>query len=180
MASASDDFNRADTSGDLGANWTDIDGTGGQIATNTARGSGVGYTTSRYSAVTFAADHSSQITKIGAGNYVGPAVRMAAGPNWYVWFNFGSLQRSSGGTVTDIASPPSFTDTDVVKLNIVGSTLEFFKNTVSQGTHGDATHATGSPGVGFFESNGFADDWAGADIGAAPSTGVIVFNMQIG
>lgn len=163
MATASDDFNRAN--GSLGANWTTAYTSGGEVSSNAARGNDATLSGSFYSAVSFAADHEAQITK-GAGDYAGPAVRMSAvtGGTGYVYFNHGSVQRVDGGVNSVIGTWGTFGNGDVVRFRATGSTLEGWVNGVYQGAVVDATYATGQPGAAFYQAGtGYLDDWLATD-----------------
>lgn len=166
MASASDDFNRAN-SGDLGANWTTNEGGGPALSGNAAVGADGGYGSDFYNAVSFTADHLSQITKIGADDYVAPAVRMTSGRNWYAYFSHGEIQSNIGGSTGGISSASAYGAGDVAKLEISGSTLSWYVNGVLDGSFFDPSLSTGQPGVATFDTSGTLDDWSGADLGAA-------------
>jgi len=169
MATASDDFNRAD--GALGSNWTTVIGGGGEVAGNLARGNSATESGSMWTIATtdFADNHEVQVTKVSDTfmNFGGPAVRMSTGSggNGYVYFNNGSLQKVVAGTRSTIdGGLATFDAGDVIRIRATGTTIECWKNGVSQGTFGDSDLATGQPGMLFYnDDSGALDDWSATD-----------------
>lgn len=168
--SLSDDFNRADAN-DLGANWTDLTG-GMRIVSNTARSENAGaYNWSYWSANSWNADQTSQITYIGSPD-CGPIVRAAdaaGGGDGYMLMThatngFRIYRRDNGGftLLQDIGN--SVANSDTSKLEITGSTLKAYKNGAQIGTdQSDGTYSSGSAGiynVGDTSVTG-VDDWVG-------------------
>ncbi len=166
MASATDDFNRADNPATLGANWTAASGTWG-IFSNEAycpSSPGVVY----YSGVAFTGDHSSQAV---AGAFYGvpniwPAVRVQASGDAYV-NDATTLYKRIGGVNTLLLNHgTTFTTGDILKLEANGTTLTVYKNGVSVGSVTDATLSGGAPGMYASTSIVTLNDWAGADLTA--------------
>jgi len=165
MASASDDFNRADA-GTLGANWTAWApaGDGPDIVSNQAKGGlSASINAAFYSGVSFAGDHEAQVTKGNASDYQGPAIRMAAATG-YVYFNHGSIQKVIAGVNSQIAAATSFASGNTAKIRIIDDDLEWWKNGSSDGTVTDASIGSGgAPGVYFYDNTGTVDGWSATD-----------------
>lgn len=75
------------------------------------------------------------------------------------------------GTYTHLGyQTASWTDGDLFRVEIDGSTLtvKFAGNVV--GTYTDTSHDSGQPGIGFSsaETSAFIDDWSGGDLEALP------------
>lgn len=173
--SVADDFNRAD--GGFGANWTTIAGTWA-IASNQGTESGAGAAAppvaTKWVGNTWNNDQTSQLTRITANNYFGPAVRLAGTTqgtlNGYVYLSHGSLQRYDNGVNTAILNAGVIGVNDAFSVEIVGSTLNVKVNGVSQGTIFDGTYASGSAGIGAYQNALTTfDDWLGiGEISASP------------
>ena len=174
MASASDNFNRAD-SGTLGANWTDTEA-GMSIVTNTARAAGGGsnHNAAYYNATTFTGDHYSEaVITLVSGNIGGVTVRHQAGGDYYVLvcrpgLDETLLQKYVAGVRTTLkAYGVAAVSGRTQRLHVSGTTLKWFENGVQIGTdHTDASLSGGQPGVyGRSDSVVALDDWAAADIG---------------
>lgn len=181
MASASDNFNRAD-SGTLGANWGAISTLSGfKIVSNQAvqatTGSNGG---NRYTAVTFGNDQFSQIT-IAADpnnfNYGGPCIRAASGAITYYGAGFDSFNSGNtrqriwkvvATTWTSLAASSSvnIAQNDVVYLQAVGNALTMKVNGSTVLTATDSAIASGQPGFQSRSPGNQAtfDDWSAADI----------------
>lgn len=180
MASASDDFNRAD-SGTLGSNWTTaVAGTGPTIQSNTAKGSNAAVDGAFYNAVSFASDHQAQIAKSNSSDYQGPGVRIGTigGGQGYVYFNHGSVQKVLAGANGEIASTTPFVSGDAASIRAVGSTLTWYKNGALVDTLSDASIGSGAPGLWFYNSIGAADDWQGTDAFGGSDSSAVVVNIN--
>jgi hypothetical protein len=187
VATATDDFNRAD--GALGANWTTAHNGGGKVLGN-AYAPVTNYTSEAalYSGTAFTAMQYSQAKRASFGEFAGLAVRMSVGGNYYAWFHNGTLQKFVGGTGTTLGTFATFGVGPVVRLQIVGNTLEGFISGASQFTFTDSTSplTTGQPGLATYNmADGCKiDDWEGGDlpptiaslapVGGAPGTTVPV------
>jgi hypothetical protein len=180
MATASDDFNRANNA-DLGANWTPTVG-GDDTWTISGNQAVVSDDTSDcseyYSAVAFGANQFSQCTIVAVGDDVGvgpgPAVRVGSASKSYYSITCGSigtqLRKAVAGTITEIDTDGTvWVNGDVARLEINGSTITVKRNGVEiaalTNTDGDLT--TGQPGI-FYSSvaavPGAIDDWSGGDL----------------
>lgn len=175
-ASASDDFNRADSS-TLGPNWTDdIAGIG--IFSNHAKGTS-GNQGSHWNAVTFATDQYAEVTfstYANLGTCNGPAVR-AGGGDFYWAVACGTtdiyVQRVIGGVNTGIATmTASITAGTVIRMEAIGTgasvTLRVYKDGVQLGSDisdSDASRLTsGQPGIGVQGAGSFVTAWTGGDL----------------
>lgn len=172
MTTASDNFNRAN--GGLGSNWTTGIGTLA-ISSNAVVGTSVTTSISFWATATntFGNDQESQVV---VGNistnirYSAVAVR-ASGTRCYEAYTDGAsgaghtaIARIDAGVETEIlAVATTFTAGDVLKLGIVGTTLQMYKNgTAVGGTVTDATYASGQPGIGTYDV-ATIDDWSASD-----------------
>jgi hypothetical protein len=143
-------------------------------ANDTAPGAAIG--ADQYSQVT--------LTTLGAGNPEGgPTCRMASTTDGDCYLidavagdGFYFFRCTDGGTLsfTQLGAKVSVTPVagDTLKLVVTGTTLESFRNGVSQGTRTDATFASGQPGLWIWAAtlaNRQQDDWLGGD-GSEPSS----------
>lgn len=168
-----DDFNRAA----LGANWTTIDGGGLSIDSSTiVKGvTGGDYNAAIWNANSFNATQTSQITDTSVAHYVAPIVRGSAGGNWYGYFSHGEIHKAVGGSITAIVTgEPTLTNGDVGLISASGTTLEWFKNAVSEGTVTDSSLSSGSAGIGTYDTTGRADNWEGTGEVAAGAASLFV------
>ena len=181
MASFSDDFNRAN--GSLGSNWSNVTSFSAmQISSNAANAGSVAKCMAAVntSTVTFANDHSAQITvgNIGSFDYVGLLVRVSGGTGYGVQIDGrtgnsnNTLFRFAGGVITSNLGTGSLTATagDTLKLVASGTTIALYKNGSLVDSVTDATYASGQPGIlsDFGNSNvGIVDDFVGLDITAS-------------
>lgn len=192
VALASDNFNRANSTG-LGANWTkagDASIFRFDVVSNAAVPESLAGADSMayYNAVTWPNDQYSQ-AKItvtgtgGGGSGPGVAVRVGiTGLNWYravvdhAGSNNVSLSIMVGGAYSDIwLRNATFTDGDVLRLEVQGTTLRVKINGVQVGGDvTDSTFSTGNAGLAYSTSESAAtlDDWEGGDFsgGASPQT----------
>lgn len=185
---ATDNFNRADA-GTLGANWTKITSENDiGITSNRASNKSTGPINGDYwNADTFAGDQKSEaeVVKFGGGNDIELSVRVRvdnAAQNYYAggrndFINPNDRRRIwkiTGGTRSSIAfQATALALNDVIRLEIVGTTLEIFYNGTSEFTGTDVSFASGSAGIGVRSAGGAAavddnqlDDWTGDDIAA--------------
>jgi hypothetical protein len=166
-----DNFNRSD-SGTLGANWTDT-ASGYAIVSNTAQTPG-GDCFTYYSASSWNAAHTSQVTYVGGGAVTngGPTVRHQAGGNCYVLYlresSFVRLYYYDGSfnLLQDYGIGPTTTRT--YKLEVSGTTLKAYENGVQIGT--DESHGSlSNGGPGLYGGGLVFDDWEGTgEAGGVP------------
>lgn len=181
MATASDDFNRAD--GGVGANWTALAGTF-TIVSNTARQTATNeqYYATRYTATAPATnDHEAEIDCQSNNSTIGwgPGVRLQAGAvSGYLFVGFGGdslyLVRVDATVENILDTGSAFTSSTTfnVRVRANGSAIEGFRNDVSDATATDSTYSSGGWGMSSFDAansaNRFADNFLAADL-AAPS-----------
>lgn len=186
MASASDNFDRADNTS-LGANWAE-DAGDYQISSNRAvqRTTSNGYYKARYTATAPATgDYYSQSvvrSPTGAGQGTGVAVRMvnSATVTYYGYVYFGGdaayLVEITGGVESILDTGDAVTGgTDyTAKLEANGSALTGTRNGSADVSATDSTLTGGGWGLAAFAGVGSGitqswDDWTAADL-AAPAT----------
>lgn len=173
MAVFTDNFNRAD--GALGANWTS--GVG-DFAVNTNRAAhSVNPSAAYYSAGTLGNDQYAQCAVINAGSgaYSGVALRCSGTGATFAAIGVRAdnsvdveVHLFSGGVDTfQYGFATAFNGTtDILKAQVVGTTLTIYKNGVSI----DSRSLTSPPASGFagiFSAHTGPDDWEGGDAGAA-------------
>jgi hypothetical protein len=170
-----DDFTRAN--GDMcTGNWTCIDGSTFTIASNAAEPTNSGQGNfAYYSGASFTDNQYAQVKWLSAGavNGVGPAVRVSATDDGYMYqvhdtsiYRFDDVSAGTFTMIKACTDSPSVGDT--LKLEISSTTLTVSRNgtPVSGCTITDATYATGEPGVYASVSSGMQfDDWEGGDVG---------------
>lgn len=176
---ATDNFDDLGNNDPLDANWTVVNGDGGgQAFAKVFGGSGIrafnaaSVSAAYWDADVFDDDQYSQIviTDGGTNQYIGAAVRVAAGADGYVCTAFGSIRRmdnASGfsGETDLITGELVANDGDTLRCEISGTTITRKVNGAEEGTTTDATYASGSAGVwGASETQEF-DDWEGGDLG---------------
>ena len=169
MASASDDFNRAN--GGLGSNWT-VDEGSWSISSNQALAGSATQNTARWTGSSFTADHYSEAKIATAGSEAGVATRVATNQGYLLYArteptgNWELYRYAGGGSYTSIASGSGAASGDTFRLESNGSTHKVFRNGVQQGSDiNDATFATGGVAIQTFNVHTL-DDWAGGDLGA--------------
>lgn len=190
MATASDDFNRAN--GPLGSNWVAMNGFPADITSNQVAGIGSTQSPVYWAEATtnFTDDHSSQVEAraFTAGSAFAYALVRCSGidatANRYVL--------RTDGTTTTIRKVINGTDTqlldcgtgasvgDIIKLKIIGNTLTAYKNGSQIGTvasGGEIT--TGQPGFSVFDA-GAIDNWSASDEVADPTGGIsfVINNLR--
>jgi hypothetical protein len=179
LTDVSDDFTRANAA-NLGANWTDAIG-GHDLVSNQAQGETAGTDhVSVWAGAALGADHEVQVTLGNLQNatrYGGGVVRWS-GTSGYAFITDGSsgaghteLAKWTSGSYSVLqAIATTFSNGDVLKLTVSGTTLRCYKNGAQVGAdETDSDFSTGQPGV---ETYGTAllDDWSATDGAAAVAT----------
>jgi len=176
--SVSDDFNRAN--GALGANWTTLTGTNAPaIQSNTWDAAGTQPSASYWSANTFSANQSAEISFTDFS--VGPSVRMAGAAQtaYYAYAEDDGLESGTfifrlykvvAGTPTLLGSSATGQTEQVLKLTASGTTITLY----SLASHGGAANsriavvdsaiATGQAGIYAVAPGVNTDSWYGADL----------------
>jgi hypothetical protein len=181
VATFTDDFNRAN--GGLGANWTTATNAP-SIASNVVN-SAASTTSIAYVATatqTFAADQKAQVTcgsVSASARYAGAVVRMASNNGYEVYTDGSSgaghteIARVTAGVETVLANfALTFTSSDTIGIEAVGTTLYILKNGVRSGSTTDATYATGQPGISAYDAVGL-DNFTATDGAAAAGVGYV-------
>lgn len=178
---ATDDFNRADSTG-LGANWTTITGkTSLNILTNAAVSTAGGNDGNYYNAVAWPNDQWSQATLVDrAAGRNAVKVRVAAAAETYYAggsdvTDFGNQQqrlwKTVAGVRTSLATNATLLiATDLVYVEARGTTIKLFINGVEVLSAIDSDIASGNAGIGFGDAvagGGDWDGWSGGDFGGA-------------
>lgn len=188
MTAASDSFNRADES-PLASPWaTGSLHSGIYLVSNGVKASAANTSSfSYYNSGTWDADQWAEVTYTTVSTDTGgPAVRGGSnGAHYMVTFNGGLLKVfyvDSGGGFTGIGTQPAVTVTtgDVVRLQITGSNLEVFKNTVSQWTGTHSTLTSGNPGIFSYDGTTVMDDWNAEDVNGAGAAAAAPTLMLMG
>jgi hypothetical protein len=172
---ATDNFDRAD--GGLGANWSSATGTTGYtIISNQAASSGSPSAEEAvfWNAESFAADQYSEVTFSTGSNssYIGPAVRCnsTSGGNYYGFYgdpNTRYLVRVVNGVWSQLATlGTGFTNGQVLRLEVQGTTLSAYINGVLWTSVTDSSISSGSPGLTSWANNnsGRLDNWTGLNL----------------
>ena len=177
---AADDFNRTDAN-PIGGNWATITAEGAmQIVSNAATPANVNNDSgARYTVGTFPPDQYAQcnVTVNGPtlGTGPGPGVRMAAAAETYYRATISNnasnveLTRCVAGVFTTLwARTATFTDGDLVRLEVKGSVLRVLINGVPVGTDfaDSAPILTGNPGISFSSGSVISatlDNWSAGD-----------------
>ena len=174
LASASDDFNRAD--GGLGAGWVAMTSDGGlSIASQQVVGTATGHAGDIRTAESYGSDQYSQIevtsTQLTGGQWIGPTVRSQNGGQdtylgIYFWNNGTpqlQLYKRTAGTFTQLGSSydsgplPAGTK---LTLTAIGSTISFQQDGATRIAVTDNTLTGGAAGLMTFGA-ARADNWAG-------------------
>lgn len=184
MASASSNFNTAENPLSEGGVWDNGAGAWGTVqATGTVAQPTTANTDSlaRRNSPTFGGNHYAEVKSASLNNGDhGPCVRIASatdGDCYYLARGSSAWVRiyriSDTGSLSFIQLGSDFAaaaNNDILRLDINGSTLTYFKNGVSQGTRSDATLSGGQPGFAVYGASAVTDsqvdDWS-ADDGAA-------------
>lgn len=185
MATFSDDFNRSDSgaSAGWGANWTHYqDGvatnSGAEILSNQGRiNSGFTLRTVAWNGGAVGADQFSQATMVtgsdDSGEYV--AVRKTDGANFYAAGRLNGttvrLSKYVAGVQTTLDTQTvSIVNGDVLRLEVSGTTLNFYVNAALQiGPITDSDLSSGQPGIRVL-NNADWDDWSGGDLSSDDAT----------
>jgi hypothetical protein len=173
---ATDTFTRAD--GGLGANWTDQNATTLAIDTNKVKANGSAFSYAFWNADSFANDQYSQAALGQAGfatsvQYTGVTVRAASTggsfSNYFLYCDIGSCYLfktvgGSGALLQTIGGAAAVED--VHKITVEGTTLKAYRNGVQIGTdQTDSGLASGSAGIGGFDTAARMDNWEGGNLG---------------
>ena len=185
---ATDDFNRANTTGpDLGANWTNVGApffadNGYQIVSNTAQPTTFGSDKLEYySGASFPANQYSQakvtVTGTTGGTGLGVSVRSSSAGTCYrvvvskaVANNVVVGRVIAGVFATIDAFTATWVDGDVLKLEAQGTRLRVFQNGVQLDIDFfDTNIASGQPGIAYSSTTtaGSLDDWEGGTLSSA-------------
>lgn len=181
VALASDNFNRANQTG-LGANWTQFTAQPQfNISSNTAVPADISTNDdfNFYSAVSFPNDQYSKMqatvsdsTGFGPGNVV--RCNNTSGGNFYRYVTRHSgtnaiFDKQVNGTYTTVSNftGPAWNDGDTWQVNVVGTTLTWLLNGVSQRTDTDSAVTSGSPGISVSTAvtSASIDNWEGGTFG---------------
>lgn len=190
MASATDDFNRADDATGLGANWTlmgapavfNVVDLQARVPINGDPGSaywnGFVPTDDQYAEVTIG-----QELDTLAGFGTGPMVRMSTGADTGYWAccnvaaaeEIGLYEVTAGVIGTPLATynaGAAPTAGDVIRIEAQGTTIRVLVNTVERISVTDATLTSGRVGVrGEADvAYSFINDWGGGDLAAGPTS----------
>lgn len=127
---------------------------------------------------TFNSKHYAKLKITDGAGYIGPAIRMAAGPNFYYCFaaNGGvyngecissSLSDWDGGQA-------GIADNDICEIRVddtVETTIPYVVNGSTVQTYTSKSSLSGGKaGVCNYGSGGIADDWEGGDVGGGVAT----------
>lgn len=181
MATFSDNFNRADSgaSSGWGANWINYQegaatNSGSEILSNHARiTTSFTLRTAKWNGGAVGADQFSQATmfagSLDSGEYV--AVRKADGSNFYAAGRLNATTIRLSKYVADVQTTLDtqtvvVIDGDVLRLEVSGTTLNFYVNGVlGIGPITDSDLASGQPGIRSTNTTDW-DDWSGGDLSA--------------
>lgn len=148
----SDDFDRADNA-DLGADWTTLLNSC-RVAGNGATGTSVSTAAlETWSANSWNADHTSEITVNNGFLEVGAICRAATGPDCYIahchWSVGRRIYRMDDGSWTQLSDYAGTVSAgDTVKLEVSGTSISFTHNGSSAGTAAtDSTYSSGAAGI---------------------------------
>jgi hypothetical protein len=173
LQSAFDNFNR--TNGAIGSNWTVQTG-GFNVNSNSIVGTGSTNNWAFYSGANLpvTADQFAEISlpaAVPSGGGAGPGVRMsgtgsgADNYNCHPNNNTLFLERvlnGSAGTLTSVANTSAAGD--VIRLEVVGNTLNCYYNGVLKLTATDNNLTAGSPGIELFNTAATLDNWTGGNL----------------
>lgn len=183
---ASDNFNRADNTS-LGSNWTTLSSASApRIASNAVEPLGTGFadSVSRWSADSFPNDQYSQVSittlNTDTNKAGGPCARASSSAlTHYVTFGRGPLGASAtlalrkviaGSSTQFSATTKTINSGAVLRLEVSGTNLTAYINSVSQATATDSAISSGSAGLYLFADTGVItdaviDNWEGGDLG---------------
>jgi hypothetical protein len=182
-----DDFNRADNPDNLGANWTTDTGELNIVTNEVNAITGSAANLGRYSATALSTDdHYAQVTIVGnLAEFQGPVARKVNSGTltWYeaVFETSGAdsmrIRAVIAGTPTELSSVAiAGADSDVVRIEVNGSTLKQFQNGAQRGTDLTDTNITGNlmAGIVGYHSNVDLDNFEAADLPFIPPFGVVL------
>jgi len=182
-----DNFNRAN--GALGSNWSSSGGAAAYtIVSNAAASSNVQEEEAVWwNATTFAANHFAEvtITTVSSNAFIGPAVRVSSGGNYYGFYGDNAsryLISVVGGTWTQLATlGTGFANGDVVRLEVEGTTLRAYINSVLWTSLTDSSLSSGSAGLTSWANNtdGRLDDFTAADLTVAATSLVLPSRRRV-
>jgi|SRR5579884_2085868 len=171
--SVSDDFNRSNSVGSLGANWTEAPSGGFSVWNNAmaTESTGVYPSLAYWSANTFNANQYAQLkaTSIASNwNAAGPAVRVSSG-NCYAasWHdtNVLELHKVVSGTDTTLGTSATLAVGDVIRIEVSGTSISVKKNgVVVIGPVTDSGVSSGPAGLYSNGSGAGGDDWTGGEL----------------
>lgn len=177
---ATDDFNRANDTGGLGANWTKGDaGNFYEVISNTAQIVNISAVLDRYTAISWPNDQYAKVTlttlTAASDEGVGPACRMSAIAQTAYFAQANTteikLYRVVAGVFAQLGSDAAAAAaTDVLELICSGTSISVKKNGVTIiGPETDAVIAAGSAGLWGFQAAGTVavDNFEGGDLGTA-------------
>ena len=161
--------------GALSANWTTATGANAwdRVSDQAAPQSNTANHLSVWTADTFNDDQYSQYVLRDTDLRHGPAVRCATGAVtcYLVTCSDGQLYSLVAGSYTALgAAFGAFANGDTAKLTVSGTTLELFKNGVSQGTRTSSAISSGSAALYGYYNTARADDWEGGNLGGGAAT----------
>lgn len=187
---ATDNFNRADAA-NLGSNWT------GQITdpiieANTAgcNNAASNFHGAWWNADSFNADQYSECTRGAGGNYSAVSVRASgtgSDMGFYAYFNDGEVIRARpaglGGGQTTLATLTTYTNGDLVRISITGTTITVSKNGTPNATQPtDSVLASGAAGLAFYNNGVIArmDNWTGDNVASGGGGTIIDESISVG
>lgn len=181
---ATDNFNRADAT-PAGGNWTSVPGTAvwasdmkilsNALTSADVLGDGAAY----WNADAFANDQYSQAKLTNAGTadlyfYILGRCSPSAETTYYLRILTGTsvgLRKCVAGTVTPIGTDVAYTgiNNDIAKLKVVGNVLTGYINgaQVITATDSSSPIASGSAGIGCFDTVPIIDDWEGGNVSSS-------------
>jgi hypothetical protein len=176
-------------SGSLSANWSSSGGNAAytRISDTAASSSAQVEEGVWWNATTFANDHFAEvtITQTASNAFIGPAVRVSSGGNYYGFYADNSgwyLIAVVGGVWSSLDSGTGgFANNDVVRLEVEGTTLRALVTRSGTQTEWanvtDSSLSSGSAGLTSWANNtdGRLDDFTAADLGA----GAITVNVAL-
>jgi hypothetical protein len=186
MTDATDDFNRANSSG-LGANWSFLSQTLDVVSNHAEAGVGADHCVGYWNADSFDNDQYSEVDILNSAQYIGACVRLQTG-SFSGYIAFGdpggcSIYRVDGGSFTSLNNTPSetFADGDLLRLTIAGSNLTLTRNGTTVLTTSDSNYTSGQPGFEIFDNGGNpqVDSWLGGPIAGGGGAAVPVFREHL-